>query len=130
MTSDAKANLIPIDELILEVDPVVMIRQGLQELEKRGLIFAESYDDLDDLSYSLLELNNGHQISLIRHTHSPQRGVEMCVQYGESGTLKLLQDAFLKLNLNRNDIVWIRPDIGPEFYGLIDHSIFLVREKS
>jgi uncharacterized protein YjbI with pentapeptide repeats len=123
MTSNTSHNLRQLENLISETALVAMIRQEPSEVSRiNHLEFKESYDNLDYLVYSILPLSLGSQVSLVRHKHSPDPGMEICVRTDQQDISRIISETLYELDLALDDLTWIHPKHKEQLYKLIDEQ--------
>ena len=123
MAASLSNNMVRFEEIISETYPVAMIRKEPGEISQlNNLEFQESYDDLDYLVFATLLLPSGNQVCLVRHLHSPEPGIEICVRYKQSNIpiiSIILRETLSEINLIPNDLTWIHPEYEQLLYELI-----------
>lgn len=120
-TNSPSKDMMRFEEIIAETNPVAMIRKDPDGLKySNNLEFQESYDDLDYLVFATLPLPSGSKVGLVRHTHSPEPGIEICVGYEQQNIPKILRDALSEMNLTWNDLTWIHPEYEQELRELVE----------
>jgi energy-coupling factor transporter ATP-binding protein EcfA2 len=103
--------LIDLGEVTLATMPVAVLQIEPDELmTTRSLRFREGYDDLDSLVFATLSLPSGREATLVRHTHSPNSGTEICVLPDEIENSHSILETVEMLGLTVADLVWIHPD--------------------
>jgi hypothetical protein len=121
MTLNPRRNLSQLENMIAETALVAMIRQEPAEISGlSNLEFKESYDNLDYLVYSILPLSLGNQVSLVRHKHSPDPGIEICVRPDQPDIAGIISETLSELDLTRNDLTWIHSKYEEQLYKLIE----------
>jgi hypothetical protein len=121
MTLNPRQNLSQLENIIAETALVAMIRQEPTEISGLGnLEFKESYDNLDYLVYAILPLSLGNQVSLVRHKHSPDPGIEICVQPDQPDIAEIISETLSELDLTCNDLTWIDSKYEERLYKLIE----------
>jgi uncharacterized protein YjbI with pentapeptide repeats len=112
--------LIQLENIIAETALVAMIRQEPAEISRiNRLEFKESYDNLDYLVYAILPLSLGSQVSLVRHKHSLDSGIEICVRHDQKDIARIISETLYELELDRNAITWVVPQYETQLYGLL-----------
>jgi hypothetical protein len=87
----------------------VLKQEPLQISAHAGVIFSESFDNLDYFTGAILRLPNGVCVSLTRHKNSPETGtVIMVVEPVEYPSL-LVTEILNCLGLREDDITWRNP---------------------
>jgi hypothetical protein len=121
MTLNSSQNLIQLEKIISETDLVAMIRPEPADIISKldTIEFKKSYDNLDYLIYALLSLPSGNRVALVRHQHSPDPGLEICVQHDRGEIAKIISETLERLDLNRQDLTWIHPKYEEQFNRLI-----------
>jgi hypothetical protein len=123
MTLAHSQNLVQLEDLVAETALVATIRQEPAQISKSNhLEFQESYDDLDYLVFATLVLSLGCQVNLVRHLHSPEPGIEICVGYDRLDISRVLAETLNAMNLTVNDLTWVHPKYKQELYGLIEQK--------
>jgi hypothetical protein len=121
MTLNPRQNLSQLENIIAETALVAMIRQEPTEISGlSNLEFKESYDNLDYLVYAILPLSLGNQVSLVRHKHSPDPGIEICVQPDQPDIAEIISETLSELDLTCNDLTWIDSKYEERLYKLIE----------
>jgi hypothetical protein len=121
MTLNPRQNSSQLENMIAETALVAMIRQEPSEISGlSNLEFKESYDNLDYLVYSTLPLSLGNQVSLVRHKHSPDPGIEICVRPDQPDIAEIISETLSNLDLTRNDLTWIHPQYEEQLYRLVE----------
>ncbi|PSB04260.1 hypothetical protein [Merismopedia glauca] len=132
MTFARTQNLVQLEDLVAETVLVAMIRQEPAEISRsNNLEFKESYDDLDYLVFATLVLPFGSQVSLVRHLHSPEPGIEICVRYNQPNIPTVLAETMNAMNLTVDDLTWVHSEYKQKLYSLIaeksKHKDFIER---
>jgi hypothetical protein len=123
MTLNPRKNLSQLENIIAETALVAMIRQEPSEISGlSNLEFKESYDNLDYLVYSILPLSLGNQVSLVRHKHSPDPGIEICVRPDQPDIAEIISETLSELDLTSKDLTWIHPKCEEPLHKLIEEQ--------
>jgi uncharacterized protein YjbI with pentapeptide repeats len=110
MADSSSRKMAQFEESIAE-DIVAMIRQEPAEIGKlNGLEFQNSYDDLDYLTFAILSLPSGNKVALVRHQHSPEPGIEICVSHNQQNVAEVIKETLDRVNLTSDDLTWIHPE--------------------
>lgn len=110
MTDNFSQNIVQFEDVIAE-NIVAIIRQEPDEISKlNDLEFQNSYDDLDYLTFAILSLPSGNKVALVRHQHSPEPGIEICVSHNQQNVAEVIKETLNKINLTSDDLTWIHPE--------------------
>jgi uncharacterized protein YjbI with pentapeptide repeats len=109
MSNNCSQDTVQIEDIIAE-DIVAVIRQKPADISKlNGLEFQSSYDDLDYLTFAILSLPSGNKVALVRHQHSPEPGIEICVSHDRQNVAEVIKETLDEINLTSDDLTWIHP---------------------
>jgi uncharacterized protein YjbI with pentapeptide repeats len=90
---------------------VAMIRQEPADISKlNDLEFQDSYDDLDYLTFAILALPSGNKVALVRHQHSPEPGIEICVSHDRQNIAEVIEETLKTIDLTPDDLTWVHPE--------------------
>ena len=115
MNDNATQNIVQIEDIIADTYPIATIKLLPSDIEQLiEVTFQDSYDDLDYLSFAILNLPSENQVGLISHKHSPGLGTEICINPEllsghEYVVVEILKEAFKKLKVSPKKINWIHP---------------------
>lgn len=103
-------------------EPVALLALEPDELSQRfALAFSDTYDSLDYIKLSLLELPSEARVALIKRTRAPESGTLVAV--GSHVDRHAVFDEFVSLlELERDDLKWIAPDLKPATSASSPHT--------
>jgi hypothetical protein len=111
--SDITSATMPV--ALLSKEPSELIGQGARE-------FRDSFDDLDYLMFSVLELSAERQVALVHYQNSPTSGTHLCITQSEENVVAILSEAMKVLKLSKCDFSWVHPDYENEFMIMQSHQ--------
>jgi hypothetical protein len=89
---------------------------------KRGIAFADGYDDLDSVSVALVKAKSGIEYALLRHLNAPKPGTEVLARAKEAQRRRCASDLvelLEYLRLEDGAITWLAPAIRSEWKALM-----------
>jgi uncharacterized protein YjbI with pentapeptide repeats len=124
MTINDHKDLVRIENPISQTLLVAMIKQEPTEItEVNDLEFSEGSDDLDNLVFATLCLSLGHQVSLVRHQHSPVPGIEIYMHDAQPSVATALYETLTTIKLNHDDLTWVHPEYKQQLDILLEEQL-------
>jgi hypothetical protein len=112
-------NLVELGEVTSATMPVALLSKEPDELAEQGAPeFRTSFDDLDYLMFSILEISSERQVALVHHQNAPTSGTHLCVTQGEKNVVAVILEVAKVLKLSRHDFTWIHPGYEQEFINM------------
>ncbi|MEM8884222.1 MAG: hypothetical protein AAGD14_09150 [Planctomycetota bacterium] len=91
----------------------VLRREPPELTRDLGIVFDDSYDNLDMLRYAVIEAPSGRIFGLVRHRGAPGPGTQVLVELGYRRPECGLDEVLVVLGESRDELLWTHPDEAP-----------------
>lgn len=96
-----------VDEVQIPCEPIAMTEIRATELEgKAGISFQESFDDLDEGCFVILEFAASFSVTLKDYPEAPVKGTRICTDPMGQHSLSRLEIILEALHLSHDELIW------------------------
>lgn len=103
-----------VDEVQIPQEPIAMTEIRATELERvTGISFQESFDDLDEGYFAILEFAASFIVTLKDYPGAPVKGIRICTDPIGQRSMSRLEIILEALHLSSNQLIWTVPEQEP-----------------
>jgi hypothetical protein len=96
-----------VDEVQIPCEPIAMTEIRAAELEKTaGISFQESFDDLDEGYFAILEFAASFGVTLKDYPGAPVKGTRICADPMGPHSMSRLEIILEALHLSHDQLIW------------------------
>ena len=103
----------PVDEVRIPGEPIAMTEVRAIELERMaGISLEESFDDLDEGHFALLEFEASFGVTLKDYPGAPVKGTRICTDPMGQHSISRLEIILEALHLSQDQLIWTGEAFG------------------
>jgi hypothetical protein len=103
----------PVDEVRIPWGPIAMTEVRATELERMaGISFQESFDDLDEGYFALLEFTESFSVLLKDYPEAPVKGTRICTDPNGQRSMHRLEIILEAIHLSHDRLIWTVDGLG------------------
>jgi hypothetical protein len=97
----------PVDEVQIPWEPIAMTEIRATEFERTaGISFQQSFDDLDEGYFAILEFAASFWVTLKDYPRAPVKGTRICTDPMGQHPMSRLEIILEALHLSRDQLIW------------------------